>query len=86
MRGIVSSINRGRMSTNEAQKKGRHPLVNLAGKSYGEIAEATGFRKSMVHRWLTGQSMPRRASLPKLAKALGLSEKRLVSALYAGAA
>ncbi len=74
------------MSQPQDQKKGRQPLVNLAGKSYGEIAEASGFRKSMVHRWLTGQSMPRKANMPKLAAALDMSEKRLVSALYAGAA
>jgi transcriptional regulator with XRE-family HTH domain len=74
------------MSQPQDQKKGRQPLVNLAGKSYGEIAEASGFRKSMVHRWLTGQSMPRKANMPKLAAALGMSEKRLVNALYAGAA
>lgn len=81
-----SSINRGRMSQAQDQKKGRQPLVNLAGKSYGDIAAASGFRKSMVHRWLTGQTIPRRANLPKLAAALGMSEKRLVGALYAGAA
>lgn len=74
------------MRTAYAPQKGRRPLVNLAGKSYGEIANATGFRKSMVHRWLTGQSMPRRASIPKLAQALGMSEPRLVRALYAKAA
>lgn len=82
----LSSINRGRMTTTQCQNKGRRPLVNLAGKSYGDIATAAGFRKSMVHRWLTGQSMPRRANIPKLAKALGLTEQRLVRALYAGAA
>jgi len=71
------------MSQDQDQKKGRRPLVNPAGKSYGEIAEASGFRKSMVHRWLTGQTIPRKASLPKLAAALGMSEKRLISAIYA---
>ncbi len=74
------------MSKAQDQKKGRRPLVNLAGKSYGDIAEASGFRKSMVHRWRTGQSMPRKGNMPKLAAALGITEKRLVSALYAGAA
>lgn len=74
------------MSTAQDQNRGRRPLVNLDGKSYGDIADAGGFRKSMVHRWLTGQSMPRRKNIPKLAKALGLTEQRLVRALYAGVA
>lgn len=73
------------MSKEASTNQGRKPLVDLGSKSYGDIAKASGFGKSVVHRWLTRQAIPRRDSLPRLAKALGISEGSLVRAIYAKA-
>jgi transcriptional regulator with XRE-family HTH domain len=58
-------------------------VVPKRGMSYGAIAEAIGRPKSAVHRWMTGQSIPRASAMTDLAKALGMSERALVAKLYA---
>jgi transcriptional regulator with XRE-family HTH domain len=58
-------------------------IVPLKGRSYQDIAKLTGATKSVTHRWLTGQAIPRPGSIAKLARALGVAESRLIRALYA---
>jgi hypothetical protein len=63
------------------------PLVDLHGKTYEEIAAAADRGVSSVHRWLTGQSIPRKQSdINSLAKAIGMKADALLLALYRGRA
>lgn len=61
------------------------PLIDLRGKTYEQIAAEVKRSVSVVHRWLTGQSMPRKqADINSLAKAVGMKADALLLAIYRG--
>ena len=57
-------------------------LREAAGITQGELAAEIGVKRSAVSMWEIGKSRPRTEDLPKIAEALGKSEKSVANAVF----